>query len=1321
MVNPNNKNTINGIDEPWSSMKILTIDKEMEQNRNLLQQQQQQQQQQPQSQRDQDGSQSQNQEQVVSWSTYERLRHFFYINFALNKRSFILSILSYISDLLLFIALNLYLFSNKSFTYETKCELQNELTTRTAQIPILPFSQSNVSINVIAINATLNSSQINKANEISSPWNNTHLEHETRRDLETHKTKQSYLTLQIIFIFVFFICFIMSYLIKLQLKYHRLALNLYDYDTEANRDRDGTESLASSTTISHFSSSNHNKKLTSLLKRLLNRLFTKLTSILLNLFFGYQFCQNCFIENGEQISKSPFSIFTHIFISLCVIFRCAIVLVNKKNSINQLNNLKKLQHEQTELFDQKNPNYNYYFYYYSYLLKSNQNQCNQLKQHQTNQFTFRIFQLDDISLFIGFTAALFHLFTFLRAFELVFVFLPLLFALILFRFKSLLSAVVNLLFIFVSILIISNTTEFNSIGDISSAVINSNIKNFSGLAINPHPVPTDNKLALLNSTLVTSTAASIKDSIIEAQTLTTLNPALTASKNSSKCNGQLVNLNKNNSSIISLLSYNLFTFFCFLLTFYMKSLLSIYYCTLTSLERWNISFLSKLSFWRKLLIYLSFLVYLVFILACTIALCIKLSNWSFLFLPIYFLISFVWCCFQLLNTVNLIHLMNKISDCYLLVNESNSLSNTNSFENASNLSKRSKYSQQNNNRHSTLSQSSNINKSSSSFMLFKFLQRFLSYNKLNINEDAPNIPIHRILAYKGVRHLGSISYRICLYCFAQTILLAPFVFYTSSPITIGFYLISLSINFIWISLLYQFPKSVTGTCIAYALVAPPLLMNFFNNNSGTIGSSTTSSTTLTSSKKYKTNGSSSTSTSHTTNSSKTNYSNTTDSSMMFLPFNYQQALGQRCKYILNKIQSFLQFHLIENYGCDYASTGVNKESLETKIRSFFAKCATDGSYYNTYILYYCGPTSNQTDNILFTDGNELSIEQVVNYWKEIHCDQESEIKKKHCIKSSRLIIMLDAENTSKSLQYVKSKLSDANVYVALQSVKYNANSLNNKSEKGGIVNRVLINDKSSNNLNSISNKAQTNTIVTMAPGSPQTFSSSFFDSYLNIGKFTLDWIKSNSNSSNINTYENELDSFNPNENFVFNNLNSRHDELYEEDEEDEENEKLHRDEDDDEDDDDDDDDQDDESNESNTEQNTNNNRNNQNNLKSATGTGGMVIGGKEMTIANNKSKKSNKHVSSSVYYEAKCAFSRHWIDFKFEDNEKTLINDFNQFWSLYYPSAMCKPLLKLINCKIFYLRFEHVKRVIFWLRHLKNKLIPIHEYDTGHGFKLFSS
>lgn len=130
--------------------------------------------------------------------------------------------------------------------------------------------------------------------------------------------KQSYLSVQILAILVLFICFVLSYLIKLQFKYHRLALNLYDYDVadplNSTADRD---SLASTTTASHLS---NRRKLTSLLKRLLVKLLTKFASILLNFFFGYQFCQNCFVQQGASYNDS-FTIFTHVFICVCVLVR----------------------------------------------------------------------------------------------------------------------------------------------------------------------------------------------------------------------------------------------------------------------------------------------------------------------------------------------------------------------------------------------------------------------------------------------------------------------------------------------------------------------------------------------------------------------------------------------------------------------------------------------------------------------------------------------------------------------------------------------------------------------------------------------------------------------------------------------------------------------------------------------------------------------------------------------------------------------------------------------------------------------------------------
>ncbi len=133
--------------------------------------------------------------------------------------------------------------------------------------------------------------------------------------------------------------------------------------------------------------------------------------------------------------------------------------------------------------------------------------------------------------------------------------------------------------------------------------------------------------------------------------------------------------------------------------------------------------------------------------------------------------------------------------------------------------------------------------------------------------------------------------------------------------------------------------------------------------------------------------------SSTTNSSgtytTTATSNTTGS---YLPFNYQQALAQRCTYILNKMQTFLQFHLIENYGCDFASNGLTREVLENKLRCFFQKkTSIENSYYNTYLLYYCGPTSSLTDNLTFMDGNELALEQIIDIWKQVHLNEKIDL------------------------------------------------------------------------------------------------------------------------------------------------------------------------------------------------------------------------------------------------------------------------------------------------------------------------------------------
>ena len=137
---------------------------------------------------------------------------------------------------------------------------------------------------------------------------------------------------------------------------------------------------------------------------------------------------------------------------------------------------------------------------------------------------------------------------------------------------------------------------------------------------------------------------------------------------------------------LNLFSYNFLTFLSFLITFYLKSFLNIYYCTLTSLERWNLSFLSGSSntslsnryFWRKLLIYASFFVYVLFIVTCTGYSVVRYQKWSILILPFFYTFTLVWLLFQVLNIINLNNLLNKISDCYLLLNETNSIAIENS-------------------------------------------------------------------------------------------------------------------------------------------------------------------------------------------------------------------------------------------------------------------------------------------------------------------------------------------------------------------------------------------------------------------------------------------------------------------------------------------------------------------------------------------------------------------------------------------------------------------------------------------------------------------
>lgn len=58
--------------------------------------------------------------------------------------------------------------------------------------------------------------------------------------------------------------------------------------------------------------------------------------------------------------------------------------------------------------------------------------------------------------------------------------------------------------------------------------------------------------------------------------------------------------------------------------------------------------------------------------------------------------------------------------------------------------------------------------------------------------------------------------------------------------------------------------------------------------------------------------------------------------------------------MLNAIQRFFAYHMIETYGCDYSTSGLSFDTLHSKIKTFLELRTADGPRHDTYILYYSG-------------------------------------------------------------------------------------------------------------------------------------------------------------------------------------------------------------------------------------------------------------------------------------------------------------------------------------------------------------------------------
>jgi hypothetical protein len=124
-------------------------------------------------------------------------------------------------------------------------------------------------------------------------------------------------------------------------------------------------------------------------------------------------------------------------------------------------------------------------------------------------------------------------------------------------------------------------------------------------------------------------------------------------------------------------------------------------------------------------------------------------------------------------------------------------------------------------------------------------------------------------------------------------------------------------------------------------------------------------------------------------------------------YKHDNILNKRSTYILNKLNKFINSYLIENHGCDYLTPSVGRLVLESKLKTFFSKTTLEGPKYNTYVLYYCGPTlktltnQQQLCNFLLQDGTQLTIDDIINVWKDIHCKPQQQLQQQQSHKRTK--------------------------------------------------------------------------------------------------------------------------------------------------------------------------------------------------------------------------------------------------------------------------------------------------------------------------------
>ncbi|UJR25425.1 hypothetical protein I4U23_006772 [Adineta vaga] len=292
--------------------------------------------------------------------------------------------------------------------------------------------------------------------------------------------------------------------------------------------------------------------------------------------------------------------------------------------------------------------------------------------------------------------------------------------------------------------------------------------------------------------------------------------------------------------------YNYYTFYsyigclCFLFRMITRPIIELYFIPLTSLERWifllHLSSSYRMIFQRFMIcIYYLLPFHCIYIIGHTI----RLHDEWFIVVPLFFLSSIVWILFRSLTFSLLWMLSKKLIDCYLTMIQT------------------------------------------------------------NIDNEKHKISFIKLLASRGIRYFGLITWPILVCSTLLTCFISLLHYDTCTKDSIVLFLLTIHFECLILALVKQLTSIVGGSCIGYALVAPA----FESRDNGLFSSSR---------------------------------------NVQILSQQEAFDSSQRCTNILNNLERFMTNNLIDIFGCDYSSSGISMNFIDTKLKTFFARRTHDG-------------------------------------------------------------------------------------------------------------------------------------------------------------------------------------------------------------------------------------------------------------------------------------------------------------------------------------------------------------------------------------------